>query len=102
MEMIEYIPEEEPEVVEPVQTEVQMTPEESVELSDEEVKQKQMEDLLAKSSCTHENYTLHVQQTKKGPRYFPVCEFCGKRERYVKNSSLTVEEKAEAVEWVER
>lgn len=49
-----------------------------------------MEALLAKSNCKHgpELLNLYVQQTAKGVRYFPVCSFCGKRERYVSEKKI--------------
>ena len=47
-----------------------------------------MEDMIAKSNCTHENQSLYLQKTAKGDRYFPVCDFCGKRERYVSEKKV--------------
>lgn len=51
-------------------------------------KEDPMEDMLAKSNCLHQNQTLYVQHTAKGIRYFPVCDFCGKRERYVSEKKI--------------
>ena len=55
--------------------------------TDEEI----MADMMAKSNCTHppEKLELYIQHTAKGIRYFPVCSFCGKRERYVSESKIT-------------
>jgi hypothetical protein len=49
-----------------------------------------MEDILAKSNCKHEpeKMEMYIQHTAKGIRYFPVCSFCGKRERYVSESKI--------------
>jgi hypothetical protein len=47
-------------------------------------------DMMAKSNCPHEpdKLELYRQHTAKGIRYFPVCSFCGKRERYVSESKI--------------
>ena len=47
-----------------------------------------MNDMLAKSNCKHENQSLYLQKTAKGDRYFPVCDFCGKRDRYVSEKKV--------------
>jgi hypothetical protein len=64
-----------------------------------------LEEMKAKSSCTHEDQVIHYQNvsTKSGEskRYFPVCDFCGQRLRFIKADSLTEEQKAEAVLWTE-
>jgi hypothetical protein len=46
--------------------------------------------LIEKSNCKHEKekLELYIQHTAKGIRYFPVCSFCGKRERYVSESKI--------------
>jgi hypothetical protein len=56
----------------------------------QERKDEAMSDLMAKSNCSHEpeKMNLYVQHTAKGVRYFPVCSFCGKRERYVSESKI--------------
>jgi len=43
-----------------------------------------------KSNCKHEpeKQSLYVQHTAKGKRYFPVCDFCGKRERYISEKKI--------------
>jgi len=67
-----------------------------------DIEQKQheaMEEILAKSSCTHDNLDIYKQATSKGERYFPVCSFCGKRERYIKADSLSDEQKETAKIW---
>jgi hypothetical protein len=47
-------------------------------------------EMMAKSNCKHEpeKLELYIQHTAKGIRYFPVCSFCGKRERYVSESKI--------------
>ena len=47
-------------------------------------------EMTAKSNCKHEpeKLELYIQHTAKGIRYFPVCSFCGKRERYVSESKI--------------
>lgn len=71
----------------------------------EEKRKEMLEELMAKSSCKHDNKVLYYQVTKTGKgvsnRYFPVCEFCGQRFRFVKAEDLTDEEKDAALEWVE-
>ena len=44
--------------------------------------------MLAKSNCKHNSQSLFVQHTAKGVRYFPVCDFCGKRDRYVSEKKV--------------
>ena len=76
-----------------------------------------LQDIMAKSDCKHEpeKLRLYVQRTAKGIRYFPVCSFCGKRERYISESKVmkneyvgTVNEKwnendiANALPWIEK
>ncbi len=77
-----------------------------------ELSKKEAEALfLAKASCTHENVSLYCQNVtirkkgekdKLGARYFPVCDFCGHRGRYVAANKLTKEEMANAIEWIEK
>ena len=84
MEYIEHIEEEEEVPVYELKEE-DSTPIEKVEpKSPDEV----MNDMLAKSNCTHENQSLYLQKTAKGDRYFPVCDFCGKRDRYVSEKKV--------------
>jgi len=49
-----------------------------------------MAEMTAKSNCKHEpeKMELYIQHTAKGIRYFPVCSFCGRRERYVAESKI--------------
>jgi hypothetical protein len=49
-----------------------------------------MAEMTAKSNCKHEpeKMELYIQHTAKGIRYFPVCSFCGKRDRYVSESKI--------------
>ena len=67
----------------------------------EEKRKEQMDDMMAKSNCQHEDskMVIYRHDTKKGSRFFPVCSFCGKRERYVKAESLSDEVKAAAAIW---
>lgn len=79
--------------------------EETAVAVDPDAKDIALKELIAKSSCKHENQQMFVQtvSTKKGEsqRYFPVCEFCGQRFRYVKADDLTDEIKADAKIWSE-
>jgi hypothetical protein len=47
-------------------------------------------EMIEKSNCKHEpeKLVLYTQHTAKGVRYFPVCSFCGKRERYVSEKKI--------------
>jgi hypothetical protein len=67
----------------------------------EEKRDDAMKDIMDKSNCTHpkDKLVYYRQDTSKGSRYFPVCSFCGKRERYVKAESLSDEVKAAAPLW---
>jgi hypothetical protein len=47
-----------------------------------------MAELTEKSNCKHATQELYIQHTAKGIRYFPICSFCGKRERYVSESKI--------------
>lgn len=67
----------------------------------EEKEEDQMKLMMQKSNCTHpeETMVIYRHDTAKGSRYFPVCSFCGKRERYVKADSLSDEVKEAAKIW---
>ena len=94
----EYIKKEEPEpTVEKIT--VGDKEEDKPKKSDEEKYQEVMDEMIAKSNCTHQNQDIYKQETSNGTRYFPVCSFCGKRERYVKADSLSDEQKENAKEW---
>ena len=101
MEFIELIPEEE--------TETKKVSRPAVRQEPTEESKDPMEDMLAKSNCTHVNQSLYIQRTAKGIRYFPVCDFCGKRERYVSEKKIvdgeyenwTVEHLQNAKDWIE-
>jgi len=67
----------------------------------EQTEEEERVEKLAKSSCTHKDVTLHFQKTKKGTRYFPVCDFCGHRGRYIASESVTEAEALSALEWKE-
>jgi hypothetical protein len=71
---------------------------ESEPLSDEEKLQRLME----MSSCTHEEESLYWQQTKTGLKFFPVCDKCGRRGRYVAAGKLDSDDKKDAKEWIEK
>jgi hypothetical protein len=81
--------------------------EEEEQLDIEQRKEKILKEMAEKSSCEHENRSIYYQEIMGGPRgnrtaqkrYFPVCDFCGVRERYIKADSLTDEEKANAKLW---
>lgn len=51
--------------------------------------QKQEREFMDRANCVHKNgdgttrYKLHYTDTVNGRKYFPVCTFCGHRERYV-------------------
>lgn len=95
----------EPEVEETPQPEtIEEAPEETpVEEKKPETKQERNDRLIAemieKSNCVHENQTVHVTMGKNGTRYFPVCDFCGQRFRYIKAADLSDEQKANAKVW---
>lgn len=55
----------------------------SVEETIEDKRKRLEAEMLAKSNCKHETQVLMYTQTTKGKRYFPVCTFCGKRDRYL-------------------
>ena len=87
MEYIEHI-EEEKEVREmPTET---LVPKQKAITESEFTEQKEdaLNEMIAKSNCKHDNQTLYVQHTAKGVRYFPVCDFCGKRDRYVSEKKV--------------
>jgi hypothetical protein len=50
---------------------------------------KQEADFMKKANCTHKDAEgqtlrkLYYSETVNGRKYFPVCDFCGHRERYV-------------------
>jgi hypothetical protein len=90
-------------------------PETEAEVEDKEPKKDPLADMIEKSNCKHEpeKLVLFSQHTAKGMRYFPVCSFCGKRERYVSekkiaenqyegtpNEKWTVEDVNNALEYV--
>lgn len=91
MEFIEHIKEEEK-----IITEVEFSKERQDALNKKIAEAKEepkdpdeiMNDMIAKSNCKHENQSLYIQKTAKGDRYFPVCDFCGKRERYVSEKKV--------------
>jgi len=78
------------------------TTEQEVARKKKEAEDELMKDMYEKSNCKHDDVSLFAQDTKKGKRYFPVCDFCGHRGRYVKTENLTDEEKEAAQVWVER
>ena len=94
MEFIEHVPE--PVYVDEPMTEAEydaLPEDQNVQVEKKPVKTQ--EELLAKitskSNCKHEpeKMEMFIQHTSKGYRYFPVCSFCGKRERYVSEKKIT-------------
>jgi hypothetical protein len=88
IEYIELIPEEEELTEETKEEKVIEKKEEDNGLTPEEKQKKAYDELMAKSNCEHKDQTLYIQRTAKGVRYFPVCDFCGKRERYVSEKKV--------------
>lgn len=94
-------PEEIEEVVEKVAEEV-------VDTSVDEVKEKidkaeeTLKMMMERSSCTHESESLYKQDTKTGLKYFPVCDKCFRRGRFVKAEKLTQDQMDAAIEWVDK
>lgn len=74
-----------PQVIEPPKVKTQEEIKE-VQLSHKEQMEK---DFMARANCTHKTsdgttlYSLRYTDTVNGRKYFPVCTFCGHRERYV-------------------
>lgn len=76
----------------------------------QETQDRMLAEMMEKSNC-HKNkhegqdMIIYYQETSVGKsktparRYFPVCSFCGVRERYVKASDLTDEQKENAKVW---
>jgi hypothetical protein len=122
MEYIEHIPEPEADKKDEVaaiiaqETVVVELKEEPSEPPKPKTQDELLAEMVEKSNCEHESekLTMYIQHTAKGYRYFPVCSFCGKRERYVSEKKIldgaykgTVNEKwtaddiANAKPWVE-
>lgn len=80
---------------------------EEKELSIEEKKEQMLAEMKLKSSCNHPEYQLYRQEITAGPRnnrhtqqrFFNVCKICGVRERYLKNDTVSDEDKANALLW---
>lgn len=55
-------------------------------------------DIVAKSNCKHEPAKITYMKTegKKGIRYFPLCNFCGWRGKFIAADELAEEVKASA------
>ena len=85
MEYIEHIEEEQEAPVYEIKEKEEVVPVEKVKPKTED---EALNEMMAKSNCKHENQTLFVQHTAKGVRYFPVCDFCGKRDRYVSEKKV--------------
>jgi len=101
----EYV-EPEKEKPKPVEPQVATPTEDSEDAEIEARRAEALKDLMAKSSCKHENKVIHFIETKssKGKvtrRYFPVCDFCGQRFKFVKADDVADDEKDNAVEWVD-
>lgn len=65
-------------------------PKETIPTVDAEEKKDPLAEMIEKSNCKHESSKLELyrQHTAKGIRYFPVCSFCGKRERYISEAKI--------------
>lgn len=106
-EKSEEVPERESEEREELEDPQEEKEEPEEKLSIEEKKEKILAEMKAKSDCKHENKTIYYQEIWTGPknnrkvqkRYFPVCDFCGIRERYVKAADLSQEDKDNAKQW---
>lgn len=75
-----------------------------VEATEEKTEKTEYDKFLERANCTHpEEYRKIFFTVAKdgGQRFFPVCTFCGKRERYVKKDSLSDETRANAKEYIE-
>lgn len=96
-------------VQKPVERDTTVTAEPTEDSEDEEIVERRkaiLDDMMAKSACKHDKQIIYYQMTtsKKGKttrRYFPVCEFCGQRMRYLKADSLPEDVKEAAKEWTE-
>jgi len=89
MEYIELIPEEEePEVQEKKPVEVKSVDDPVSEEKKPKTDDDLLNEMIVKSNCSHKDQTLFVQHTAKGVRYFPVCDFCGKRDRYISEKKV--------------
>ena len=92
----------------------EVEPEPEKEENPQERTNRILAEMTAKSDCSNsEDHLGHEQiihyqdvaMTKKGKpslpsrRYFPVCSFCGLRQKYVKADSLTDEQKENAKLW---
>lgn len=118
IEFVEYVPDapvqEAPEVEAPVKEpepeKQEPKPESEKPETAQEKNDRLIGEMMAKSNChknKHEGQELDwyyqdvsVGKSKaKARRYFPVCTFCGVRERYVKVDSLTDEQKENAKQW---
>jgi hypothetical protein len=78
---------------------------ETKELTEQEKKDAILAHMKEMSECKHENHDIYYQSTSVGrgkkaaKRYFPVCAKCGVRERYVKASDLSDDQKENAKIW---
>jgi hypothetical protein len=123
IEFVENVPEEVDDgddvLVEHDRSDEEVVQQEDVQASDErESKEEEkprtndemIADMVALSDChknKHEGREMEIwyqettvgKQKAKAKRYFPVCSFCGVRERYVKAGDLTDEQKENAKVW---
>ena len=70
----------------------------------EDRRKEELAELIAKSNCTHDGDKISIfkSDSKKGIRYFKVCKFCGYRDRFIKESELTTEQKDNALFYQEK
>jgi hypothetical protein len=127
IELIEYVDDVPVEIIPPKATPEPLPKIEAVEppeAENKEISEKPIEEpvespmdkMMRLSNCKHEpeKLELYRQHTAKGIRYFPLCSYCGKRERYVSESKIvkgeyegtpnerwTAEDIANAKDWID-
>jgi hypothetical protein len=91
------------EILEPL-GEMDLTEEEPQELTNEQKQKEMLEEIMRKSSCTHDcEQILFKTDTKQGVRYFRLCSFCGgNRTRFIAAKNLTDDEMNAAETWEEK
>lgn len=93
--------EDEPEVVNETADTEEGVKDKVVEAAVEQLKA----ELMAKSGCKHPEdlQALYKTETKSGPRFFKLCEFCGgNRSRFIALKDISDEELENVKEWVEK
>ncbi|NIW13139.1 MAG: hypothetical protein GWN31_04235 [Candidatus Thorarchaeota archaeon] len=106
-EMEAIIAEEKAKIEDEMQEQVEPEPEEPKELSAHEREQQRLEQMKRLSSCEHPEHKIYYSESLTGRskkpvrRYFPVCNQCGLKERFVKADSLPDEVKEAADMWTD-